>query len=543
MHYDQKKADKVLTFVKTLRHTKGKWAGVPFTLLPWQEQAIKDIFGTVGDNGLRQYNMAYIEATKKQGKSELCAALALYGLCADEEWAAEIYGAAADRSQASIIFDVAVAMVDQHEQLRKHIKPVLSQKRLVYMPTKSFYQVLSAEAYTKHGLNIAMAVIDELHAQPSADLYNVLTEGAGDAREQPLTIAVSTAGNDPDRSSIGWTVHKTAVDVLTGNKDDPKFYAMLYGLDREERRIWKGREYETIESEIENDEEWRKVWQNEEIWQKVNPSIGHTVAWDKVRDQFTRASGNLAREKNFRWLRLNSWEKLKTNKWLGLDFWDLCRNKIHKDRLKGRRCYVGMDLSSKIDLTAVVQLFPPDDINTKWLVVPHFWLPEDNLAERVQMDKVKYDEWAANGYLHLTPGNVIDYDFIEQQIYDLLNDYNVVQIGYDPWNAMQTAIHLQDQGANMLEVRQGYRSMSPAMKEIEQLVRGQKLIHDGHPVLRWNVSNVEVKMDENENIRPVKGKGIERIDGLVAMINAMFCAMREEEDIEPYADGREVFVV
>ena len=539
MYFEQAKADRAVNFIKQLKHTKGKWRGVPFTLLPWQEQALRDIFGTMRDSGYRQYTMAYLEVPKKMGKSELAAAVALYCLAADDEWAAEVYGCAADRAQASLVFDVAVDMVEQNPTLRKVIKPVLSQKRLVYIPTRSFYQVLSAEAYTKHGLNVHAVIFDELHAQPTRELWDVMTEGAGDARVQPLFFVISTAGDDPDRASIGWEVHQMAVDILTGVKHDPTFYAMIFGLDRENRRIWKGREYETIDAEVEDDAVWRSIWQNEETWAKVNPSIGHTVAWEKVRDQFSRAKGNLVRERNFRWLRLNSWEKLKTSKWLGLDFWDLCKGKIDIEKLRGRPCYGGLDLSSKIDITAFVLLFPPDDIHRKWIVLPWFWVPEDRVQERYETDKVPYPEWVQKGFLKTTPGNVIDYGFIEKEIVKLADIYDIQEIGFDPWNAMQTAVRLGDEGLTMVEIRQGFKSMSPPMKEIEQLVRGKKLTHNGHPVLRWNVGNVEVKTDENENIRPVKGKGTERIDGLVAMINAMARAMLDtsKADISKYASG------
>lgn len=538
MYFDQARADRAINFIKQLKHTKGKWRGVPFTLLPWQEQALRDIFGTIRDNGYRQYNTAYLEIAKKQGKSELGAAVALQGLCADDEWAAEVYSCAADRAQASLVFDVAVDMVDQNPTLKRKIKPILSQKRLVYLPTKSFYQVLSAEAYSKHGLNVSRVIFDELHAQPNRDLFDVMTEGSGDARTQPLYFIITTAGDDPDRSSIGWEVHQMAVDVLTGAKHDPTFYAMIYGLDRENKRIWKGREYKTIDANLEDEEEWERVWQDRKVWEMVNPSIGHTVAWDKVEDHFTRALGNISKEKNFRWLRLNSWEKIKTSKWLGLDFWDRCKGKIDIGRLRGRLCYGGLDLSSKIDMTAFVLLFPPDDINHKWIVLPWFWIPEDRVRERVDTDHVPYDIWVQQGYLQTTPGNVIDYAFIEQEIIKQAGVYYIQEIGFDPWNAMQTAVKLSDEGLTMVEIRQGFRSMSPAMKEIEQLARGKKILHNGHPILRWNVGNVEVKTDENENIRPVKGKGIERIDGLVAMINAMARAILNtpKTDVSRYAE-------
>ncbi len=525
MYFDQAKADRAVNFIKNLSHTKGKWKGVKFTMLPWQTQALGDIFGTMRDSGFRQYNTAYLEICKKQGKSEVGAGVGLYCLTADDEWGAEVYGCASDRQQASIVFDVAVDMVDQNPTLRKHIKPVLSQKRLVYLPTRSFYQVLSSEAYSKHGFNVSAVIFDEIHSQPDRGLYDVMTEGSGDARTQPLFFFITTAGDDPNRESIGWELHQMAIDILTGAKVDPTFYAMIYGIDRDNKRIWTGRECQTVE-EID--------WESEEVWKLVNPSLDHTVPMEKVRDQYIRAKGNPSREKNFRWLRLNSWEKIKTSKWLGLDFWDFCKSKIDLERLRGRPCYGGLDLSSKIDMTSFVLLFPPDDINKKWIVLPTYWIPEDRVPERVQTDHVAYDKWAAQEYLKTTPGNVIDYAFIEKEIIDLRDLYDIKQVGYDPWNAMQTAIRLEDAGITVAEVRQGYKSMSPAMKEVEQLARGRKLAHSGHPILRWNVGNVEIKTDENENIRPVKGKNIERIDGIVATINAMARAMLSEDKTSVY---------
>jgi phage terminase large subunit-like protein len=536
MYYSEEKANQALDFIKQLKHTKGKWRGVNFTTLPWQEQSISDIFGTLKDSGFRQYNTAYLEVPKKNGKSELGAAIALKMLAADNEWAAEVYGCAADRSQASIIFDVAVDMVDQCPALKKRIKPILSTKRLVYLPTKSFYQVLSAEAFTKHGLNVHACIFDELHAQPKRDLYDVMTDGAGDARTQPLTFIISTAGDDADRSTIGWEVHQMAVDVLNGVKEDPTFYSMIYGLDKENKRIWKGRDFEVIKKDIRNNKVWRSIWTDEETWEKINPSIGHTITMEKVREQYTRAETNLAKEKNFRWLRLNSWEKVKLHKWISLDFWDVCKGKIDKEKLKGKNCYGGLDLSSTTDLTSFVLLFPPDSVNKKWMVLPFFWVPEDNVEERVRTDKVAYDTWAKQGYLKLTPGNVVDYDFIIETIEDLASKYNIIQIGYDSWSALQTAIRLEENEMEMAEVRQGPKTMSPAMKKIEEIARSKELNHGGHPVLRWNVGNVEVRSDESENIKPIKSKSVERIDGLVALINAMARAMVNETPKNVYED-------
>ena len=542
MFFDQNKADNVVNFFKKLAHTKGHWRGVPFSLLPWQEKALRDVFGTVRDSGFRQYTTVYLEVAKKQGKSEMGAGIGLYCLTSDGEFSAEVYGCAADRQQASIVFDVAVDMVDQNKTLKKHIKPILSQKRLVYLPTKSFYQVLSADAISKHGFNVHTVVFDELHAQPSRDLYDVMTQGSGDSRRQPLFFVITTAGDDPMRSSIGWEVHKRAEEILLGTKHDPTFYGMIYGIDRDARRIWQGRTFETVDADWSNPLIWREAWTDPDIWDKVNPSIGHTIAREKVSDHFQQVEGNFALEKTFRWLRLNCWEKIKSSGWLGLDFWDLCKEKIDMKKLKGRACYGGIDLASKVDMTSFVLLFPPDALNKKWVVLPYFWIPEDTVQERFVSDKVPYPSWVEDGLIQTTPGNVVDYDFIKKFVLDLRNEYDIKEIGFDPWQAMQLAVDLGNEGLTMVEVRQGFKTMSNPMKEIEKLIRGKQILHGGNDVLRWNVGNVQVQVDENDNIRPVRGKGTERIDGLVAMIDAMSRALLLEDNESVY-EQRGVIVI
>lgn len=495
--YDKTEADRAITFIENLKHTKGKWHGVYFKLLPWQEQIIRDVFGTVKPNGYRQYNTAYVEIPKKNGKSELAAAVALYLTCGDNEWGAEVYGCAADRQQAAIVFDVAVDMVDQCPALKKRIKLVLSQKRMIYMPTNSFYQVLSAEAYTKHGLNVHGVVFDELHAQPNRELYDVMTKGSGDARTQPLFFLITTAGDDPDRTSIGWEVHEKARKILDGLIDDPTWYPVIYGID-------------------ENADPG-----DEANWYKANPSLDITIDIDKVRAAWQSAKDNPAEERLFRQLRLNQWVKYKTTKWLTLEQWDQCGGLVVPEKLRGRPCYGGLDLSSKLDITAFVLVFPPIDSDPKTYALPYFWIPEDNMKERIRKDSVPYDKWLKEGLIKVTPGNVIDYDFIKKTILQLKDIYDIQEIGFDPWNAMQVALDLTDAGLTMVEVRQGAKTMSPAMKELETLVVSRRLVHGANPVLRWMFGNIEVKYDENENIRPVKSKSADRIDGIVALINAL----------------------
>ena len=500
---DAQKAQHAVDFIRCLKHTKGQWRGVPFDLLPWQDEIIRDLFGTVKETGYRRYNTAYIEIPKKNGKSELAAAVALLMTCGDGEWGAEVYGCASDRQQASIVFDVAVDMVDQCPALRKRIKPVMSVKRLVYQPTNSFYQVLSAEAYTKHGLNVHAVVFDELHAQPSRDLYDVMTKGSGDARTQPLFFLITTAGTD--RNSICWEVHQKAVDVLTGRKIDPTFYPVIYGID--------------------DDDDWT----SEENWYKANPSLGHTIDIEKVRAAFQSAKENLAEENLFRQLRLNQWVK-QSVRWMQMDRWDECAFPVYPDHLRGRICYGGLDLSSTTDITAFVLVFPPLADSDKFIVLPYFWIPEDNLAIRVRRDHVPYDLWQQQGFIKTTEGNVVHYGFIEAFIEELNNRYHIKEIAFDRWGAVQMVQNLEGMGFTVVPFGQGYKDMSPAAKELMKLTMEKKLAHGGNPVLRWMMDNIYVKTDPAGNIKPDKEKSTERIDGAVALIMALDRALRHSGD-------------
>lgn len=508
--FDQARADRAVAFIENLKHTKDPWYGVNFDLQDWQYEFISDVFGHVKTDGYRQYNTAYLEVPKKNGKTDMAAACGLYLTCADGEHGAEVYGAAADRQQASIAFDVAVEMVDQSPALKKRIKLVLSQKRMIYLPTKSFYQVLSAEAYTKHGFNVQGVIFDELHAQPDRELYDILTKGSGDARMQPLFLLITTAGDDPDRKSIGWEVHQKAVEVLNGTKHIDNFYAKIYGVAEDED------------------------WEDEANWIKVNPSVGHNLRLETFRQWYKEAKGNPAEERTFRQLRLNQWLKFKTTKWVSLDKWDATAGIVIPEKLRGRRCFGGLDLSTKIDITAYVLVFPPEEPDQKWEVLWKFWIPEENMKERVKKDHVPYDRWVKEGFIQTTPGNVIDYKFIEKDILRSRDLYEIQEIGFDPWNAQQVATNLDDEGLVMVEVRQGYKSMSPPMKDLEGFIEGKKINHGGNPVARWMFGNLEVKMDENENVRPVKSKSTERIDGIVALINAMARGILDEDTESVY---------
>lgn len=368
-HYDKAKADRAVRFIENLRHTKGKWAGKRFWLLPWQEQIIRDVFGIVDERGNRQFRTAYVEIGKKNGKSELAAAVALYLLFADNEPSAEVYGAAADRQQASIVFDVANQMVQMTPALMKRCKIMAATKRIVNYSNAGFYQVLSAEVGTKHGLNVSGLVLDEVHAQPNRKLYDVLTKGSGDAREQPLFFLITTAGTD--KESICYELHMKALDLLAGRKIDHTFYPVVYGLTDEDD------------------------WHDEANWYKANPSLGQTIQIQRVRDAFQEALDNPAEENVFKQLRLNMWVSSLT-RFIPEHIYDLGNQPIDMEALKGRDCYGGLDLSSTGDITAFVLMFPPRTSEEKYIMLPFFWIPEDTIPQRVRRASVPYDAEGAN---------------------------------------------------------------------------------------------------------------------------------------------------
>lgn len=502
-YYDDELAQFAVMFIESLCHTKGTWAGKPFKLLDWQRQIIQDLFGIVKPNGYRQFNTAYIEIPKKNGKSELAAAVALLLCCGDGEQRAEIYGCAADRGQATIVFDVAADMVRMCPALNRRCKILASQKRIIYTPTNSFYQVLSAEAYSKHGFNIHGVVFDELHTQPNRKLFDVMTKGSGDARMQPLYFLITTAGTDTN--CICYETHQKAKDILEGRKIDPTFYPVIYGAGEDED------------------------WTDPKVWMKSNPSLGETIGMDKVEAACESAKQNPGEENSFRQLRLNQWVK-QAVRWMPMDKWDACAFPVNEEMLEGRVCYGGLDLSSTTDLTSFCLVFPPEEEDEPFYVLPYFWVPEDTLDLRVKRDHVPYDVWDRQGYLETTEGNVVHYGYIEKFIERLGERFNIRDIAFDRWGATQMSQDLENMGFTVVPMGQGFASMSPPTKELMKLTLEKKIAHGGHPVLRWNMDNIFIRTDPAGNIKADKAKSTEKIDGAIAMIMALDRAIRCGKD-------------
>jgi phage terminase large subunit-like protein len=472
-------------FGKYLTHAKGELGGKPFVLERWQQEYVRQLFEV--RDGVRRRRTSLLAIARKNGKSSLCAGIALK-LLLENEPGAEVYSCAADRDQARLVFEMAKVCVEQSPGLRSRLK--VYRNSIVREETHSFYKALSAEAFTKHGLNAHGVIFDELHAQPDRELVDVMQTSMG-ARRQPLLVYITTAGYD--RKSICWEIWKYAEAVASGAVKDDTFLPAIYAASPEDD------------------------WRAEATWHKANPNLGVSVKLDYIRSECARAVEMPSYENTFRQLHLNQWTEQDT-RWLRMDHWAQ-GNVGCPVPLSGRDCWGGLDLATTYDTTALMLLFPLDD-GTFW-VEPHFWIPEENMRDRVRRDKVAYDVWSRQGHLHLTPGNVTDFDQVRSDITGLAKKYAIREIGIDRWNATQLANQLQGDGVNVVGYGQGYNSMSGPAKVLESLVVGAKLLHGGHPVLAWQAGNVAVQHDHNGNIKPSKAKSNERIDGIVALVMAI----------------------
>ena len=508
-HYDEEKAQRVIDFISELRHTKGKWAGMQWQWIPWQDKLIRQLFGMVDEEGNRQYRTCYCEIPKKQGKTELGAAIALYLLIADNEKGAEVYSAAGDREQASLVFNASANMVEQDFTLKNNLAVLRSTKRIVNYERNSFYHALSSEAFSKHGFNVHGCIFDEIHVQKNREFFDVLKDGAGDARTQPLMFIITTAGIH-DVNSIAWEVREYARKVKEGIIKDDRWLAIIYSLPMD------------------------ADWEDEENWKKVNPSLGYTVTIDKLRDAYVEVKNMPTKQNNFRRLRLDQWVSQVT-RWLDVAFWDKCDSPLNMSKLKGMQCWAGLDMSSSIDITALVLVFPRE--NGFYDILPFLWVPEERIEERSNKDKVPYDVWVREGYMYATPGNTVDYSFIEAKIEMLFEIYNIRAIAYDRWGAEYITQRLELKGITVVPFGQGFKSLSYPTKEFQKLVMKSKMRHGNNPVMRWMFDNIAMEMDAAENIKITKKKSTGRVDGMVALVMGLDGALRIENETSVYEDG------
>lgn len=470
-------------FERYFTHAKGEKGGKPFTLEPWQRQYVRQLFEEI--DGKRKIRTSLLALPRKNGKSSLCAGIALRLLLEDEP-GCEVYSCAASRDQARLVFDMARIAVEQSPVLSQHL--TVYRSAIVREKTHATYKALSAEAGIQHGLSAHGVIFDELHVS-NREMWEVMLSSQG-ARRQPLTVALTTAGYD--RKSVCWEVWKYAEAVQARAVNDPTFLPAIYAASPEDD------------------------WKDESTWAKANPNLGVSVKLDFLRSECARAVEMPTYENTFRQLYLNQWTE-QDQRWLRMDHWAKGNKPCPVD-LRGRECFGGLDLATTFDTTCLALLFPLDD-GTFW-VEPHFWIPEENMQQRVRRDKVQYDVWHRQGHLHTTHGNVTDFDHVRADINALSEKYSIRQISIDRWNAHQLAGQLQGDGIDVVGFGQGYGSLSSPSKQLEALVVSAKLLHN-NPVLDWQAGNVAIQQDHAGNIKPSKQKSTERIDGMVALVMAL----------------------
>lgn len=533
--FDREQADFVCDYLECLTCS----SGVPLRLIDWQRDMVQSFYGEMTEDEdapgeyLRKYQYLYLEIPKKNGKSEIAAGLGTYHLFADGETNGEIYLVAADRDNAGIVFAAAKYMVESSPALKKRSRIVDSTKTIFDTVSGSKMKVLSSEAYSKHGYKPSCVIFDELHAQPNRDLWDVMTFGAGAARRQPVWIVLTTAGDDPDRRSIGWEVHEKALSIWRYRKgdrderaqDDPRWLPIIYGLGL-----------------VEDEDKLKELnIFDEQLWRDCNPSIGRTLRLSAIRAEAQDAKRSEAAERLFRWLRLNQWIATASVGWIPVTIYDKTQwnpeGAAHWTDavrlLRGKRCFGGVDLSKSTDLTAFVLVFPPQEGLPHWVALPTGWMPLDGIEAREREDHCPYRDWMRAGFLHGCEGDIIDFEAVADAVVQAAQDYDLQMVGFDPYLGATVMQNIRDRLAGtateVVEIPQGIRTISPPMKELERLIREHEMLHVHNTAARQCFLNVRCVTDDNENIKPTKKRSRGRIDMTVAWIIAFATALLTPE--------------
>ena len=504
MPFDVAKADRACNFFEAiLKHTKGEHGDKPFLLLPHQESGISHVFGNVDDEGYRVVRTWYEEVPKKTGKSELAAGIALLVLDQDGEPGCEVYSAASTKDQASLVFKVAAAMVRKSPYLSRKWRVLDSTKTIISRTDPTcFYRAIAADGDSADGINPHCVIVDELHrwkGRKAEELWQILRKSQI-ARRQPLTVIITTAGV-PDESPICWQEHEYVRRMTEGViEQNPSYFGRIWGATPEDDPG------------------------DPEVWKRVIPSLdanGGFLKTEAIRKIYEEARDKGESElAEFCRYHLNIWTR-GTKRFISPDVW--ARGNAERRAIIERPCYAGLDLSSSIDLTSLVLVFP-DERDGTLDILPFFWMPEDMIRQRERTDKVPYRQWVKKGLIEKSEGSVIDLSLIKQKLRWARECFELREVAYDPWHAMQTAVELEGEGFAMVALRQGFRTLSEPMKLMKQLALDGKLRHGDNPVLRWNIDCLDAKDDGNDNYRPVKpdrNKSDKRIDGAVALIMAI----------------------
>jgi phage terminase large subunit-like protein len=496
-------------FVTLLVHTKGRWSRQPFVPASWQRRDILvPLFGTVEystewGRWVRVYRVAWLEIARKNGKSELMAAIALVLLCGDDEEGAEVYGAACDVGQARKVFDVAQRMVELSPPLAKRCRIYRQSRRILYVPTGSYYEVVAADAAGNLGHNPHGVVFDEVLTQPSRELWDAFTTAFG-AREQPLMVAATTAGDD--EVGLCATEHDYTEKVLRNPRLDPRRFGYIRNTPPDADPF------------------------DPKTWKVANPALGSFKSVSVMRDAARQAASNPAALKAFKQFHLNMWGTSPITKWVTLDLWDATAGLVTRERLRGRTAYGGLDLASTTDLAAFCLVFPDDDdtYDALW----RFWAPEARRAELDERTGNQASVWVRDGFLRFTEGDVIDYKAILRDLDADARDFDITELAYDPWGMTQLSQDLTDAGLTVIDMRQGFASMSPPIKAWEGLIRQRRFRHGGNPVMRWMFDNIRMRTDPDGNVKIDRAKSTDKIDGAIAAVMGLDRAIRHQPEPE-----------
>ena len=505
LHLDENAAARKFNFTaRYCRHSKGKWKGKPLDLSPFQCFKELNIYGWLREDGTRRFRTVYDDMARKNGKTTELASAGLYGLVGDNEQGAEVYSAATKRDQSRLLFEEASRMVRQDPVLRGMLRVL--DKSLTDLKSFSKFEPLAAESKSLDGLNVSTGLVDEFHAHPNASVWNVLKSASG-SRAQPLHWVITTAGFQ--QSCICFEVRDYAIKVLEGVIQDDAFFGAIYTLDEDDD------------------------WQDKSVWHKANPNLGVSISMQYLEDQFRQAMATPSERANFMTKHLNIWVNAEFAHVDMLQFAD-CRPKDEHGKiqvyqlqdLKGLRCKAGLDAGITTDISSFVMLFMLPDGKKRYF--GRHYLPEDTVKKRTEKSNVPYDQWARDGWLVLTPGNITDYNFIKQDILDFCELFDDIEIAYDRFNVSQLVNDLVAEGIQMVEYGQGYVSMNPALREMDRLYLTGGFEHNGDPVLLWCASNVVARKDPAGNIKPDKEKSKDMIDPYVALVMSAGLWLQDE---------------
>lgn len=495
--FDRDAAERALNFFPDfVRHVKGSLAGKPYILSAWESFIIINIFGFKLDDGNRRFRTVYIEVARKNSKSTFCSGIGLYMTAFDNEGGAEVYSAATTKDQARIVFGDARTMITKSAPLKR----VFGYHRLNihHLKSASKFEPLSSDADTLDGLNVSCGIIDEIHAHKTREVWDVIETATG-AREQPLLLAITTAG--ANKLGIGYEQRQYVTKILDGVADDDTYFGIIFTLD-------------------EGDDPF-----DEKNWIKANPNLGRSKKLNDMQRLAAKAREMPAALNNFLTKHLNIWVNAAVA-WLDMLKWDKLPGRESNSYLQKLPCYVGLDLASKLDIAALIAAFPDKD---KIHFLCKFYLPENQIFNKSRSIGNMYETWAKQGYLTLTDGDVIDHDYIADDLRAMLTEFDVKAVGFDPWGSTQLAIKLEQEGAPMAEIPQTVKNLSESMKEVEAKVVSGLLCKDKNPVMDWMASNIVVKLDKNENYFPNKEHLDNKIDGMVALFMAVNRILTEND--------------